>query len=80
MQEEEKQQGLRRSLKARHMNMIAIGGTKALVAAIVAGGWVAVIVIIVICLVALMCSSIFGIFFNDRLRGNGCLPACKRLF
>ena len=43
-----------------------IAGTKALVAAIVAGGWIAVIVIIVICLVALMCSSIFGIFFSSQ--------------
>lgn len=43
-----------------------IAGTKALVATIVAGGWVAVIVIIVICLVALMCSSIFGIFFSSQ--------------
>lgn len=43
-----------------------VAGTKALVAAIVAGGWVAVIVIIVICLVALMCSSIFGIFFSSQ--------------
>ena len=43
-----------------------IAGTKALVAAIVAGGWVAVIVIIVICLIALMCSSIFGIFFSSQ--------------
>ena len=43
-----------------------IAGTKALVAAIVAGGWVAVVVIIVICLVALMCSSIFGIFFSSQ--------------
>ena len=43
-----------------------IAGTKALGAAIVAGGWVAVIVIIVICLVALMCSSIFGIFFSSQ--------------
>lgn len=43
-----------------------IAETKALVAAIVAGGWVAVIVIIVICLVALMCSSIFGIFFSSQ--------------
>lgn len=43
-----------------------IAGTKALIAAIVAGGWVAVIVIIVICLVALMCSSIFGIFFSSQ--------------
>ena len=43
-----------------------IAGTKALVAAIIAGGWVAVIVIIVICLVALMCSSIFGIFFSSQ--------------
>lgn len=43
-----------------------IAGTKALIAALIAGGWVAVVVIIIICLVALLCSSIFGIFFSGE--------------
>lgn len=37
-----------------------------MIAAIVAGGWVAVIVIVVICLVGLLVSSIFGIFFSSE--------------
>ena len=48
-----------------------IAGTKALVAAIAAGGWVAVIVIIVICLIALLVGSVFGIFFSGEDSGNG---------
>ena len=60
-------QGVKVAVKATVSAIKAIiAGTKALVAAIVAGGWVAVIVIIVICLVALMCSSIFGIFFSSQ--------------
>lgn len=48
-----------------------IAGTKALIAALIAGGWVALVVIIVICLVGLLCSSIFGIFFSSEKTGNG---------
>ena len=60
-------QGVKVAIKTTIFAIKAIiAGTKALVAAIVAGGWVAVIVIIVICLVALMCSSIFGIFFSSQ--------------
>ena len=60
-------QGVKAAVKATVSAIKAIiAGTKALVAAIVAGGWVAVIVIIVICLIALMCSSIFGIFFSSQ--------------
>lgn len=47
-----------------------IAGTKALIAALIAGGWVAVVVIIIICLVALLCSSIFGIFFSGEKTGS----------
>lgn len=43
-----------------------IAGTKALIAAIVAGGWIAVVIILVVCLVALLCGSIFGIFFSSE--------------
>ena len=48
-----------------------IAGTKALIAALIAGGWVALVVIIVICLVGLLCSSIFGIFFSSEKTGSG---------
>lgn len=48
-----------------------IAGTKALIAAIAAGGWVAVVVIIVICLVALIVGSCFGIFFSGEDSGSG---------
>lgn len=43
-----------------------ISGLKALISAIAAGGWVAVIIIIVICLVGLICGSIFGIFLSSE--------------
>lgn len=49
----------------------AIAGIKALVAAIAAGGWIAVIVIIVICLIALICGSVFGVFFSGEDSGTG---------
>ncbi|MCM1489172.1 MAG: CHAP domain-containing protein [Firmicutes bacterium] len=48
-----------------------IAGIKALVAAIAAGGWVAVVVIIVICLIALLLGSVFGIFFSGEDSGTG---------
>jgi len=48
-----------------------IAGVKALVAAIAAGGWVAVVIIIVICLVALLLGSVFGIFFSGEDSGTG---------
>lgn len=43
----------------------AIEGTKTLVAAICAGGWVAVVIIIIICLLGLIISSAFGIFAGN---------------
>ena len=48
-----------------------IAEVKALVAAIAAGGWVAVVVILVICLVALILGSVFGIFFSGEDSGTG---------
>lgn len=48
-----------------------IAGVKALVAAIAAGGWVAVVVILIICLVALILGSVFGIFFSGEDSGTG---------
>lgn len=49
----------------------AIAGTKALIAAIAAGGWIAVLIIIVICMVAMIAGSCFGIFFPSEGSGSG---------
>lgn len=43
-----------------------IAAVKALAAAIAAGGWVAVVIIIVICLIALIVGSCYGIFFSNE--------------
>lgn len=56
-----------------------IAGTKALIAAIAAGGWIAVVVIIVICLIGLLVGSVFGIFFSGEDSGTGMtMPAVVR--
>ncbi len=47
-----------------------IAGVKALVAAIAAGGWVAGVVVVVICLIALIVGSCFGIFFSSEDTGS----------
>lgn len=43
-----------------------IAAIEKLIAAIAAGGWVAVVVVVVICLVALIVGSCFGIFFSSE--------------
>lgn len=43
-----------------------IAGTKALISAIAAGGWIAVVIIVVICFIGLLCSSTFGIFLSSE--------------
>lgn len=48
-----------------------IAGTKALIATIAAGGWVAVLVIIVICLIGMILGSVFSIFFSGEDSGTG---------
>ena len=48
-----------------------IAAIKSLIAAIAAGGWVAVVVIIVLCLVGLIAGSVFGIFFSGEDSGTG---------
>lgn len=48
-----------------------IAATKALVAAIAAGGWIAVAVIVIICLIGLIVGSCFGIFFSGEDTGTG---------
>ncbi|MEI3060520.1 MAG: CHAP domain-containing protein [Oscillospiraceae bacterium] len=48
-----------------------IAATKALMTAILAGGWIAVAVIIIICLIGLIAGSCFGIFFSGEDSGAG---------
>lgn len=46
-------------------------GAKTVLAAFAAGGWVAVLVVVIICLVALIVGSAYGIFFAGEDTGNG---------
>ena len=48
-----------------------IAAVKGLIALLAAGGWVAVVVIIVLCLVGLIAGSVYGIFFSGEDSGNG---------
>jgi hypothetical protein len=48
-----------------------IAATKALISAIAAGGWIAVVLIIVICMIGLIAGSCFGIFFSGNDSGTG---------
>lgn len=49
----------------------AIAAAKALVTALLAGGWVVVMVAVVICLIGLLVGSCFGIFFSGEDTGTG---------
>ena len=56
-----------------------IASVKALVAAIAAGGWVAILAIVIICLIGLIVGSCFGIFFSGEDSGTGqTMPAVVR--
>ena len=48
-----------------------IAAIEKLIAAIAAGGWVAVVVAVVICLVALIVGSCYGIFFSSEDKNDG---------
>ena len=48
-----------------------IASVKALVTAIAAGGWVAILAIVIICLIGLIVGSCFGIFFSGEDSGTG---------
>ena len=43
-----------------------IAATKALISLLLAGGWIAMVVIVIICLIGLLVGSIFGIFFSSE--------------
>ena len=49
-----------------------IAAVKGLIAAIAAGGWVAVVIILLICLIALIVGSCFGFYGNRHQRYAGC--------
>ena len=60
-------QGIKLTVKATIKAIkLLITGTKALITAIVAGGWIAVLIIIIVCFIGLLCSSTFGIFFSNE--------------
>ena len=64
--------GIKAAVKAAAAAVKAIiAGTKALIAAIAAGGWVAVVIILVICVSGLIVGSCFGIFFSGEDSGTG---------
>ena len=64
--------GVKAAVKATIAAVKAIiAAVKGLIAAIAAGGWIAVVIIIVICLVALILCSVFGIFFSGEDSGTG---------
>ena len=48
-----------------------IAAAKSLVSAIIAGGWIAVIVIILLCLVGAVAGSFYGIFFSTETSDTG---------
>lgn len=48
----------------------AIAGAKALISAIAAGGWVAIIAVVIICLIGMIVGSSFGIFFSSEDTGG----------
>ncbi len=59
---------------AKHTKKIVkaiIEGAKATINAIIAGGWIFVIVIIVLCLVGALASSFYGIFFSTETSESG---------
>ena len=51
-----------------------IGGIKGLIMLLFAGGWLFLVIIVVICLIGLLCSSIFGIFFSNDYKAKNNIP------
>lgn len=60
-------QGAKLAIKATIATIKAIiAGTKALISLLLAGGWIALVFIIIICLIGLLVGSFFGIFFSGE--------------
>ena len=47
-----------------------IAAVKGLIALLIAGGWIVVVIILVICMIAFLVSSVFGIFFSNEYEQN----------
>lgn len=61
--------GIKTTIKLTTKTIKAIiAGTKALISLLLAGGWIAVTIIVIICLIGLICSSTFGIFFSNEIK------------
>ena len=45
---------------------MAVAAVKGLLALLIAGGWAAVVIILVVCLAALLSGSVFGVFFSNE--------------
>jgi len=59
---------------AKHTKKIVKGiieGAKAVINAIIAGGWLSVVIIILLCLVGALASSFYGIFFSTETSASG---------
>ena len=63
--------GIKATIKAVQAIVAAV---KSLVSLIAAGGWVAAIIIVVICMIAMMVSSVYGVFFSKDLKGQNNEP------
>ena len=64
--------GVKAAVKATATAIKAtIAAIKGLIALIAAGGWVAVVIILLICLIALIVGSCFGLFFGSDSTGTG---------
>ena len=48
-----------------------VAALKSLITAIISGGWVAILIIVVICLIGALIGSVFGIFFSGEDTGTG---------
>ena len=52
----------------------AVAAVRTLAAALIAGGWVAVVVVLVICIVGAIIGSVYGIFADDALTAGQGIP------
>ena len=65
-------QGIRAAARAGISTLrAALLAGKALIAALAAGGWVAVVVVLIFCLLALVAGSCFGVFFSSEPVAGG---------
>ena len=66
------QEAARRTAKAVKSTVrAAIAAVKGLITFLAAGGWIAVLIILVICLIGMIIGSCFGIFFGGEDTGTG---------